>query len=68
VSLATSTVRWWSAGQIRDAAYTIARGVSIDQARALAGHRLPGQADHYVRRRPQFVESACRAVRAAFYP
>lgn len=54
-------------GQIRDAAYSIAcQNASLDQAKALAGHRFPGMADAYVRRRPDFVASACAAVGAEF--
>lgn len=54
-------------GQIRDAAYSIAcQSGTLDQAKALAGHRFPGMADAYVRRRPDFVGSACIAVRRAF--
>ncbi|HEV2294070.1 MAG TPA: tyrosine-type recombinase/integrase [Tepidisphaeraceae bacterium] len=53
---------------IRDAAFTIAcRASTLDQARVLAGHRLPGASDHYIRRAPQFVVDACRAIRAEFY-
>jgi integrase len=54
-------------GQIRDAAFTVACRVSLDQARVLAGHRLPGASDHYIRRAPQFVAGACEAIRAEFY-
>ncbi len=52
---------------IRDAAYTVAcRSVSLDKARILAGHRLPGSTDHYVQRNPQFVAEACTAIAKAF--
>jgi len=53
--------------QLRDAAFTVANNVSLDQARVLAGHRI-GMADHYIRRAPQFVAPACMAIRAAFFP
>ena len=53
--------------QIRDAAFTTACRVDLDQARVLAGHRLPGAVDHYVLRRPQAVADACAAIRAEFY-
>jgi integrase len=53
-------------GQVRDAAFTIACRSGLDQARVLAGHRLPGASDHYVRRNPAFVAAACNAIRAAF--
>ena len=50
-------------GAIRDAAYSIAcQSASLDQAKALAGHRFPGMADAYVRRRPDFVAAACEAI------
>lgn len=52
--------------RIRDAAFTIACRVSLDQARVLAGHRLPGAVDHYVLRQPQFVKDACAAIRSTF--
>jgi integrase len=54
-------------GMIRDAAFSIACTVSLDQARVLAGHRLPGASDHYLRRQPQFVAPACKAIRDVFY-
>ena len=54
-------------GQIRDAAYSIAcQTASLDQAKALAGHRFPGMSDAYVRRRPAFVAPACEAIRTEF--
>ena len=54
-------------GQIRDAAYSIAcQSATLDQARALAGHRFPGMSDAYVRRRPDFVGPACDAIRESF--
>jgi hypothetical protein len=53
--------------QIRDAAFTTACRVSLDQARVLAGHRLPGAVDHYVLRDPQMVADACAAIRAAYF-
>ena len=52
---------------VRDAAYTVAcRETNLDQARVLAGHRLPGAADHYIQRNPQFVSAACMAIAKAF--
>lgn len=54
-------------GQIRDAAYSIAcQSATLDQAKALAGHRFPGMTDAYVRRRPYFVGTACEAIRREF--
>lgn len=52
---------------IRDAAFTLACRVSLDQARVLAGHRLPGATDHYILRAPQFVKDACEAIRKEFF-
>ena len=53
---------------IRDAAYTIAcRSVSLDKAKILAGHRLPGATDNYVQRNPGFVKEACDAIHKAFF-
>ena len=53
--------------QIRDATFTVACRTSLDQARVLAGHRLPGASDHYLRRQPQFVAPACLATREWLY-
>lgn len=53
---------------IRDAGYTAAcRSSMLDQARVLAGHRLPGASDHYIKRNPQFVAKACEAIHAEFF-
>lgn len=54
--------------QIRDAAFTAACRVSLDQARVLAGHRMPGAVDAYVLRQPQFVAQACEGIRQTFMP
>jgi integrase len=52
---------------IRDAAFSIACSAgSLEAARALAGHRLPGVTDYYLKRNVGFVAAACDAVRAAF--
>lgn len=51
---------------VRDAAFTTACRTSLDQARVLAGHRLPGAVDHYVLRNPQFVAEACNSIRQEF--
>ena len=53
-------------GQIRDASFTTACRISLDQARLLAGHRLPGAADHYVLRQPKAVAEACQAIHEEF--
>jgi integrase len=52
--------------QIRDAAFTIACRTDLSQARVLAGHRLPGAVDNYVRRDPGFVSEACKAIGSEF--
>lgn len=57
--------------QIRDAAYTAAiadPASSENAARVLAGHRAPGQQDHYVLRSPEITKPACDAVYKAFAP
>lgn len=57
----TVTFSW-----IRDAAYGAALSVSHAQAELLAGHRLPGTADNYLRRNPQLVADAWAAIAKAF--
>lgn len=53
---------------IRDAAFSIAcAGGSLEAARALAGHRLPGVTDYYLKRNVSFVAGACDAVRRSFF-
>ena len=54
--------------QVRDAAYSVALTVSLEQAKLLAGHRLAGATDHYVRRNPGLVADACTAIRRAYAP
>jgi integrase len=51
---------------IRDAAFTEAIKAGLDQGRWLAGHR-GGQADAYVRRSPELVREACKAIESAFF-
>jgi integrase len=53
--------------QIRDASYSIALTVSLEEARLLAGHKMPGATDAYVLRNPQMVEKACAAIRSVFF-
>lgn len=53
---------------IRDASFTTACRTSLDGARVLAGHRLPGAVDNYVLRQPQFVADVCTAIHDAFFP
>lgn len=53
---------------IRDATFSIAcESGSLEAAKALAGHRLPGVTDHYLKRNVRFVTVACNAARDAFY-
>jgi integrase len=53
---------------VRDAAFTIACAeTTSDMARVLAGHRLAGAVDNYVRRAPMFVRPACDAIRSHFF-
>lgn len=52
---------------IRDAVFTLACRVSLDQARVLAGHRLSGATDHYILRAQQFLKDACEAIRREFF-
>ena len=54
--------------QIRDASYTLAGDIGLDQAMLLAGHKLPGVADHYHKRTPKQVAEACKAIREEFTP
>lgn len=52
---------------IRDAAYSTAmQATDFTKAELLAGHRLPGTADAYLRRNPQLVATACEAIRKAY--
>lgn len=52
---------------IRDAAYSTAmQATDFAKAEMLAGHRLPGTADAYLRRNPQLVQQACEAIAKAF--
>ena len=53
--------------QIRDYSFTTACRISSDEARILAGHKLPGAADSYVLRQPQFVAKVCEAIHDALY-
>jgi hypothetical protein len=57
-------------GHIRDGAYSAccAAGVALALCRALAGHQLDGETDHYVARNPKMVGPACNAVHAAYGP
>ena len=53
-------------GMVRDASYSEAAAIDVDQARMLCGHKLAGQADAYLRRRPDLVAEACTAIAKAF--
>jgi integrase len=55
---------------VRDGAYTAAAqapGVQFETVRILAGHRV-GMSDHYVKRRPDIVTDACRAIERSYFP
>jgi hypothetical protein len=49
---------------LRDGAYTGAFVPGVDPlfAKAVAGHRLPGEMDEYILRQPQIVKPACDAI------
>ena len=51
---------------IRDGAETAAAQISMDQAKLIAGHRVSGMSDAYVRRTPSKVADACEAIRKAY--
>ncbi|MCK4624766.1 MAG: tyrosine-type recombinase/integrase [Phycisphaerae bacterium] len=54
---------------IRDGAFTAAyngKGVEEKHAKVLAGHRS-GMTDHYVKRNPQTVAAACRAIEEVYF-
>ncbi len=54
---------------IRDGAYTAAvdGGASVDQAKMLAGHRVTGVSDFYLKRNPRMVAEACAAIERAYF-
>ncbi|MCH8880860.1 MAG: tyrosine-type recombinase/integrase [Planctomycetes bacterium] len=57
---------------LRDSALTAASAsedpaVPMQQVRALAGHVAPGVDDHYIRRYPRFVETACKAIERHYF-
>ncbi len=56
--------------QIRDGAYTSAaeNEVSFGACQVLAGHKLPGDADHYVARLPKLVRPACEVIYSVYSP
>lgn len=51
---------------LRDAAYSLALKVSWEQAEMLAGHKLPGTSDNYLRRNPRLVHDARQAIREEY--
>jgi hypothetical protein len=55
---------------VRDGAYTAAinEGAHPDHARILAGHRVAGTTDHYVKRQPRIVADACAAIEKVYFP
>ena len=52
--------------EANDFATSIMSGHLFQQAELLAGHRLPGTADAYLRRNPQLVKTACEAIAKMF--
>lgn len=54
---------------IRDGAYSAAiqAGADITQARLVAGHSVGGISDAYIRRNPQMVADACRAIERHYF-
>lgn len=54
---------------LRDSGQTRAAeaGVPAEQYRVLAGHKLPGVDDNYIRRNPNFVRSACEAIERYYF-
>lgn len=54
--------------QIRDGAYTVAASTgNMTASLLLAGHKLQGEADHYVQRNPGMVRQACEAVEFSYF-
>jgi integrase len=55
--------------QIRDGAYTAAiQGTESEkQAKIIAGHKFAGETDAYVKRQPQMVADACRAIEKFYF-
>ena len=58
-----------SLDSLKDGAQTaaIGGGATLIQADLLAGHSLGGVKDHYAQRRPQMVETACRAIEDYYF-
>ncbi len=54
---------------IRDGAYTAAveHGATEAHAKILAGHRIQGMSDAYIKRRPRMVEDACAAIEQHYF-
>lgn len=54
---------------IRDGSYTAAveGGANVDQAKMLAGHRVTGVSDYYLKRNPRMVAEACAAIEKAYF-
>lgn len=54
---------------IRDGAYTAAieRGASEELTKILAGHKIHGMSDAYVKRRPRMVADACSAIEQHYF-
>ncbi len=57
--------------QIRDGAYTAAASgddVTEKAMKILAGHKIGGDTDAYIKRNPKMVKTACEAIEAHYYP
>jgi integrase len=54
---------------IRDGAYTAAieHGASEEHAKILAGHKIRGMSDAYIKRRPKMVTDACAAIEQHYF-
>jgi integrase len=52
---------------IRDGAITAACKVSADAAKWIAGHRVPGKTDEYLKRHPELAADACAAIERAYF-
>ncbi len=55
--------------QVRDGAYTAAieGGASETIAKILAGHKISGMSDAYIKRNPKMVAEACLAIEKHFF-
>lgn len=60
----SAKVNGWCFDNIRDGAYTaaISGGLTVDEAKIVAGHKVTGITDDYVVRNPHMVEKACQSI------